>query len=61
MTVYPSRQERQQAFTPSEPNRLLSDEAMQYVDSAAKLRQEAKQDPYLNGEDAERRYGGSDG
>lgn len=55
------RQARQQAFAPSEPNRLLSDEALQYVDLAARLKAEAVTDPHLNGADALARLRGSDG
>jgi hypothetical protein len=47
-----SRQERQQDFVPTTPNRILSDEAMQYVSQAAKLRQEAVDDVFLNGSDS---------
>jgi hypothetical protein len=55
------RQLRQQAFVPTTPHRLLSDEAMQYVDQVPRLQAQAAANPYLNGQDAERRLGGSDG
>jgi hypothetical protein len=47
--------ERQAAFTPEPPRRILSDEAMEYVNSAAKLQRKALNDPYLNGSDSEAR------
>jgi hypothetical protein len=50
-----SRPERQQAFRPSEPNRLLSDEAMQYVGQVPWLQAAAVTDPYVNGADSQRR------
>jgi hypothetical protein len=48
-----SRQARREAFQPNVgPPDILSKDAQQYVDSAAALRREATQDPYLNGEDS---------
>jgi hypothetical protein len=52
MADIPERQGRQQDFVPTTPNRILSDEAMEYVTSAANLQREAMTDPYLNGEDS---------
>ena len=61
MTDTGSRMERQQAFVPEAPRRILSDEAMQYVNLAAKLRLEAQVDPVCNGSDAlERGHQGAD-
>jgi hypothetical protein len=45
------------AFVPTPPRRLLSDEAMQYVDQVPVLQRKATQDPYLNGSDPWRRLG----
>jgi hypothetical protein len=45
------------AFVPTPPHRLLSDEAMQYVDQVPVLQRKATQDPFLNGQDPWRRLG----
>jgi hypothetical protein len=62
MADSPSRQARQQEYLPEQsPRRLLSDEAMQYVNLAAKLQREAVTDPALNGADALARLRGPHG
>ena len=58
---YPERQGRQQAFTPTEPRDILSADAHQYTDGVPVLQKQATENAYLNGLDAERRLGGSDG
>ena len=54
--------ERQRLTGSTEPqppgNRLLSDEAMLYVDQLPARQAAATQDPTLNGQDAERRLRG---
>jgi len=40
------------------PNRLLSDEAMEYVDQLAERQAAATTNPVLNGDDAKRRLHG---
>jgi hypothetical protein len=44
--------ERMAEFVATEPNRILSDEQMQYVNLAAELRRQAVSDPYLSGQDS---------
>jgi hypothetical protein len=50
------RQQRQAAYVPRlGPADLLSDEARVYADGVAAAHAAAAADPYLNGQDAERR------
>jgi len=49
-----SRMQRQQEFTPTAPNRLLSDEAMQYVDGVAPMQAKYAANATYNGEAAKR-------
>ena len=51
----PERLARQQAFTPSEPNRILSDEQMQYVAPIPAMEAKYAANPIYNGSDALRR------
>jgi hypothetical protein len=46
------RQQQSQGPQLPGPNRILSDEQMEYVTQAAELRRKAVSDPYLNGEDS---------
>jgi hypothetical protein len=60
MTAQGVRQARREAFQPTTPARILSDEAMQYADQVAPLQAAAAQDPVYNGADAARRLRGTE-
>lgn len=50
------RQVNNDTVGPTEPAReILSDDALKYVNALPEMQYEATQDPYLNGEDADRR------
>jgi hypothetical protein len=55
-----SRQERQQAFTSTEPNPVLSEDQLRYVEAVPALQQQARRDPVYNGQDPARRLAGFD-
>ena len=55
------RQQRQADFVPTTPQRIVSDEQMQYLEQVPKLQQQAAADPYLNGADALARLRGPHG
>ena len=50
-----SRQARQQEFTPTPPRDLFSADQHRYTDEVPVAQAAATQDPYLNGEDSQRR------
>ena len=55
------RQQRQADFVPTTPQRIVSDEQMQYLEQVPKLQQAALSDPVLNGSDPLRRLRGPHG
>ena len=55
------RQARQEAFVPTAPQRIVSDEQMQYLEQVPKFQQAALSDPVLNGADALARLRGPHG
>jgi hypothetical protein len=57
----PSRQERQQTFTPTAPRDVFSREQHQYVDPVPGMQAKYAADPVYNGTDALRRLRGGEG
>jgi hypothetical protein len=55
------RQARQQQFVATTPQRILSDEQLQYTTQVPKFQAQSQADPYLNGADALRRLRGEHG
>jgi hypothetical protein len=57
----PSRQDRQQAFTPTVPRDICSNEQHQYLDAVPGMERKYANDPIFNGSDALKRLRGGEG